>query len=92
MLKFTATKAMSFRAARFRIPSAAFGFEFTEFTGGPRKPVRPNIQDIGAATVGLVAVRTVALMICAGILPAALSQEAQPAGGRLKGGYLATRP
>ena len=25
----------------------------TEFTGGPRKPVRPNIQDIGAATLAL---------------------------------------
>jgi catechol 2,3-dioxygenase-like lactoylglutathione lyase family enzyme len=53
MSKFTATKGMSFRAASFRIPTAAFGFELTEFTGGPRKPVRPNIQDIGAATLVL---------------------------------------
>jgi catechol 2,3-dioxygenase-like lactoylglutathione lyase family enzyme len=53
MSKFTATKDMNFRAAAFRIPNAAFGFELTEFTGGPRKPVRPNIQDIGAATLAL---------------------------------------
>jgi hypothetical protein len=53
MSKFTATKGMSFRAATFRIPNAPFGFELTEFTGGPRKPVRPNIQDIGAATLAL---------------------------------------
>src|SRR5580692_4245022 len=53
MSKFTATKGMSFRAATFRIPNAAFGFELTEFTGGPRKPVRPNLQDIGAATLVL---------------------------------------
>ncbi len=53
MSKFTATKAMSFRGATFRIPNAAFGFELTEFTGGSRKPVRPNIQDIGAATLAL---------------------------------------
>jgi catechol 2,3-dioxygenase-like lactoylglutathione lyase family enzyme len=53
MSKFTATKGMSFRAASFRIPNADFGFELTEFTGGPRKPVRPNIQDIGAATLAL---------------------------------------
>jgi catechol 2,3-dioxygenase-like lactoylglutathione lyase family enzyme len=53
MSKFTATKGMSFRAAAFRIPNAAFGFELTEFTGGPRKPVRPNLQDIGAATLAL---------------------------------------
>lgn len=53
MSKFTATKGMSFRAATFRIPNAAFGFELTEFTGGSRKPVRPNIQDIGAATLVL---------------------------------------
>jgi len=51
--KFTATKDMSFRAATFRIPNAAFGFELTEFTGGSRKPVRPNLQDIGATTLGL---------------------------------------
>jgi catechol 2,3-dioxygenase-like lactoylglutathione lyase family enzyme len=53
MSKFTATQGMSFRAASFRIPNAAFGFELTEFTGGPRQPVRPNIQDIGAATLAL---------------------------------------
>jgi catechol 2,3-dioxygenase-like lactoylglutathione lyase family enzyme len=53
MSKFTATKGMSFRAATFRIPNAAFGFELTEFTGGSRKPVLPNIQDIGAATLAL---------------------------------------
>src|SRR5579863_4321839 len=53
MSKFTATKGMSFRGATFRIPNAAFGFELTEFTGGPRKPVRPNLQDIGAATLVL---------------------------------------
>jgi catechol 2,3-dioxygenase-like lactoylglutathione lyase family enzyme len=53
MSKFTATKGMSFRAAAFRIPNAAFGFELTEFTGGPRNPVRPNLQDIGAATLAL---------------------------------------
>jgi hypothetical protein len=44
---------MSFRAAAFSIPNAAFGFELTEFTGGSRKPVRPNIQDIGAVTLAL---------------------------------------
>ena len=53
MSKFTATKGMSFRGATFRIPNAAFGFELTEFTGGPRKPVRPNLQDIGAAMLVL---------------------------------------
>ncbi len=53
MSKFTATSGMSFRGATFRIPNAKFGFELTEFTGGPRKPVRPNIQDIGAATLAL---------------------------------------
>jgi catechol 2,3-dioxygenase-like lactoylglutathione lyase family enzyme len=53
MSKFTATKGMSFRAATFRIPNAAFGLELTEFTGGSRKPVRPNIQDVGAATLAL---------------------------------------
>jgi len=53
MSKFTATKGMSFRAATFRIPNATFGFELTEFTGGSRKPVRPNIQDVGAATLAL---------------------------------------
>jgi catechol 2,3-dioxygenase-like lactoylglutathione lyase family enzyme len=53
MSKFTATKGMSFRGATFRIPNTAFGFELTEFTGGARKPVRPNLQDIGAATLVL---------------------------------------
>lgn len=53
MSKFTGTQGMSFRAAAFRIPNAAFGFELTEFTGGARKSVRPNIQDIGAATLAL---------------------------------------
>jgi catechol 2,3-dioxygenase-like lactoylglutathione lyase family enzyme len=53
MSKFTATKGMSFRGATFRIPNAAFGFELTEFTGGSRKPVRPNLQDPGAATLAL---------------------------------------
>lgn len=53
MSKFTATKGMSFRAATFRIPNAGFGFELTEFTGGPRKTVRPNLQDIGTATLAL---------------------------------------
>jgi catechol 2,3-dioxygenase-like lactoylglutathione lyase family enzyme len=53
MSKFTATKGMSFRGATFRIPNATFGFELTEFTGGSRKPVHPNLQDIGAATLAL---------------------------------------
>ncbi len=53
MSKFTATKGMSFRAASFRIPNAAFGFELTEFTGASRKTVRPNLQDIGSATLAL---------------------------------------
>jgi catechol 2,3-dioxygenase-like lactoylglutathione lyase family enzyme len=53
MSKFTATRGMSFRGATFRIPNATFGFELTEFTGGLRKSVRPNIQDIGAATLAL---------------------------------------
>jgi catechol 2,3-dioxygenase-like lactoylglutathione lyase family enzyme len=53
MSKFTATSGMSFRGATFRIPNATFGFELTEFTGGSRKTVRPNIQDIGAATLAL---------------------------------------
>jgi glyoxylase I family protein len=53
MSKFTATQGMNFRAASFHIQNAAFGFELTEFTGGPRQPVRPNIQDIGAATLAL---------------------------------------
>ena len=53
MSKFTATKGMSFRAASFHIPNATFGFELTEFTGAARKPVRPNLQDIGSATLAL---------------------------------------
>ena len=53
MSRFTATKGMSFRGATFRIPNAGFGFELTEFTGGPRKPVRPNLQDVGTATLAL---------------------------------------
>jgi catechol 2,3-dioxygenase-like lactoylglutathione lyase family enzyme len=53
MSKFTGTTGMSFRAASFHIPNAAFGFELTEFTGAPRKPVRPNIQDIGAVSLAL---------------------------------------
>jgi catechol 2,3-dioxygenase-like lactoylglutathione lyase family enzyme len=53
MSKFTATKGMSFRGATFRIPNAAFGFELTEFTGGSRKAVRPNLQDVGTATLVL---------------------------------------
>lgn len=53
MSRFTGTKDMSFRGATFRIPNAGFGFELTEFTGGPRKAVRPNIQDVGAATLAL---------------------------------------
>ncbi len=53
MSKFTATKGMSFRAASFRIPNAAFGFELTEFTGASRKTMRPNLQDIGSATLAL---------------------------------------
>ena len=53
MSRFTATKGMSFRAAAFRLPNAPFGFELTEFTGGPRKTIRPNIQDIGSATLAL---------------------------------------
>lgn len=53
MSRFTATQGMSFRGATFRIPNAGFGFELTEFTGGLRKPVRPNVQDAGAATLAL---------------------------------------
>ena len=53
MSRFTATKGMSFRGAVFHIPNAPFGFELTEFTGGPRKTVRPNLQDIGTATLAL---------------------------------------
>jgi len=53
MSKFTATKGAKFRAATFRIPNAAFGFELTEFTGAPRKAVQPRLQDMGAATLVL---------------------------------------
>jgi catechol 2,3-dioxygenase-like lactoylglutathione lyase family enzyme len=53
MSKFTGTNGMSFRGATFRVPNAGFGFELTEFTGGPRKPVRPNLQDIGTVTMAL---------------------------------------
>src|SRR6478609_8623285 len=53
MSNFTATKGMKFRAATFRIPNANFGFELTEFTGGPRKPGQPRIQDPGAPTLAL---------------------------------------
>jgi catechol 2,3-dioxygenase-like lactoylglutathione lyase family enzyme len=53
MSKFTATRGMKFRAATFRVPNAAFGFELTEFTSGPRKSAQPKIQDIGAATLVL---------------------------------------
>ncbi len=53
MSRFTATRGAKFRAATFRIPNAAFGFELTEFTGVPRKGGQPRIQDIGAATLVL---------------------------------------
>ncbi len=53
MSNFTGTTGMSFRAATFRIPNATFGYELTEFTGGLRKPVHPNLQDPGAATLVL---------------------------------------
>src|SRR6185436_19068419 len=53
MSKFTATRGAKFRAATFRIPNAAFGFELTEFTGAPRKAVQPRLQDMGAATLVL---------------------------------------
>ena len=53
MSRFTATKGAKFRAATFRIPNAAFGFELTEFTGVQRKPGSPRLQDIGAATLVL---------------------------------------
>ncbi len=51
--KFTGTSGMSFRAASFKIPNAEFGFELTEFTGGPRDAREPNVQDIGAAMLVL---------------------------------------
>ena len=53
MSKFTATKGAKFRAATFRIPNAAFGFELTEFTGTTRKSVQPKLQDPGSATLVL---------------------------------------
>jgi catechol 2,3-dioxygenase-like lactoylglutathione lyase family enzyme len=53
MSNFTATKGAKFRAATFRIPNAAFGFELTEFTGTTRKAIQPNLQDIGTATLAL---------------------------------------
>lgn len=53
MSKFTNTKGMKFRGATFRIPNAQFGFELTEFTGGPRKPGQPRIQDPGTPTLAL---------------------------------------
>jgi predicted enzyme related to lactoylglutathione lyase len=53
MSKFTATTGAKFRAATFRIPNAAFGFELTEFTGTTRKSAKPNLQDPGAATLTL---------------------------------------
>jgi uncharacterized glyoxalase superfamily protein PhnB len=53
MSRFTATNGAKFRAATFRIPNAAFGFELTEFTEVPRKSAQPQIQDFGAATLVL---------------------------------------
>jgi predicted enzyme related to lactoylglutathione lyase len=53
MSRFTATKGAKFRAATFRVPNAAFGFELTEFTGVPRKNGAPRLQDIGSATLVL---------------------------------------
>jgi hypothetical protein len=53
MSRFTATRGAKFRAATFRIPNAAFGFELTEFTGVSRKNGTPRLQDIGAATLVL---------------------------------------
>jgi len=53
MSAFTATKGAKFRAASFRIPNAAFGFELTEFTGTARKNFQPNLQDPGSATLSL---------------------------------------
>jgi catechol 2,3-dioxygenase-like lactoylglutathione lyase family enzyme len=53
MSNFTATKGARFRAATFRIPNAAFGFELTEFTGTARKGAQPSLQDPGAATLSL---------------------------------------
>jgi catechol 2,3-dioxygenase-like lactoylglutathione lyase family enzyme len=53
MSRFTATHGAKFRAATFRIPNAPFGFELTEFTGVARKGIKPNLQDIGSATLAL---------------------------------------
>jgi catechol 2,3-dioxygenase-like lactoylglutathione lyase family enzyme len=53
MSRFTATHGAKFRAATFRIPNAPFGFELTEFTGVTRKGIKPNLQDIGSATLAL---------------------------------------
>jgi predicted enzyme related to lactoylglutathione lyase len=53
MSRFTATRGAKFRAATFRIPNAPFGFELTEFTGVTRKSMKPNLQDIGSATLAL---------------------------------------
>jgi predicted enzyme related to lactoylglutathione lyase len=53
MSKFTATRGAKFRAATFRIPNAAFGFELTEFTDVTRKNSQPNLQDPGTATLSL---------------------------------------
>ncbi|MEO8096995.1 MAG: VOC family protein [Acidobacteriota bacterium] len=53
MSRFTATQGARFRAATFRIPNAAFGFELTEFTEVPFQKLAPHIQDPGAATLVL---------------------------------------
>jgi len=53
MSNFTATKGAKFRAATFRVPNAAFGFELTEFTGTARSSTQPKLQDIGTATLVL---------------------------------------
>jgi Glyoxalase/Bleomycin resistance protein/Dioxygenase superfamily len=53
MSKFTGTTGAKFRAATFRVPNAAFGFELTEFTGVTRKTDQPKLQDPGAATLTL---------------------------------------
>ncbi len=52
--KFTATHGASFRNTTFKIPGAKFDLELTEFTGTPRKTVRPHMQDPGAATLVLI--------------------------------------
>jgi catechol 2,3-dioxygenase-like lactoylglutathione lyase family enzyme len=53
MSNFTGTKGAKFRAATFRVPNAAFGFELTEFTGVARKSEQPKLQDVGTATLSL---------------------------------------